>query len=141
VATIGYCSGGRQSFLAACELDPDAAVVCYGAFIADKPPAGSTTGTVPVIDRAVEIACPVLGLFGAEDAHPSADEVAEIDAELTRLGKAHEFHTYDNAGHAFFASDRPGYRPEAAADGWRRIWAFLAEALDWPGDVHPSAAV
>ena len=47
VATIGYCSGGRQSFLAACELDPDAAVVCYGAFIADKPPAGSTTNVGP----------------------------------------------------------------------------------------------
>jgi carboxymethylenebutenolidase len=141
VATIGYCSGGRQSFLAACELDPDAAVVCYGAFIVDKPPAGSTTSAVPVIDRAVDIACPVLGLFGAEDAHPSPAEVKEIDAELTRLGKAHEFHSYDSAGHAFFASDRPGYRPEAAADGWRRIWAFLAETLDGPGDVHPSAAV
>ena len=33
VATIGYCSGGRQSFLAACSLDLDAAVDCYGAFV------------------------------------------------------------------------------------------------------------
>src|SRR6202789_266730 len=40
VATIGYCSGGRQSFLAACSLDLDAAVDCYGAFIIAPPPDG-----------------------------------------------------------------------------------------------------
>src|ERR1700735_1780418 len=32
VATIGYCSGGRQSWLAAGTLPLNAAVVCYGAF-------------------------------------------------------------------------------------------------------------
>jgi carboxymethylenebutenolidase len=36
---------------------------------------------------------PILGLFGAEDKNPSPAEVAQIDAELTRLGKEHEFHT------------------------------------------------
>ncbi len=40
VATIGYCSGGRQSFLAACSLDLDAAVDCYGAFVIGPPPEG-----------------------------------------------------------------------------------------------------
>ena len=40
VATIGYCSGGRQSFLAACSLPLDAAVDCYGAFVVGTPPAG-----------------------------------------------------------------------------------------------------
>jgi len=73
--------------------------------------------------------CPVLGLFGAEDSHPSPDEVGEIDAELTRLGKPHEFHTFDGAGHGFFATDRPSYRPEAATEGWRRIWEFLGRSL------------
>jgi carboxymethylenebutenolidase len=129
VATIGYCSGGRQSFLAACALDPDAAVVCYGAFIVGTPPAGLSVSMVPLIDRADGIACPILGLFGADDSHPSPDQVAEIGAELTRLGKQHEFQVYENAGHAFFSSDRPAYRPEAAADGWRRIWGFLERSL------------
>ena len=40
VATIGYCSGGRQSFLAACSLELDAAVDCYGAFVVGSPPEG-----------------------------------------------------------------------------------------------------
>ena len=129
VATIGYCSGGRQSFLAACDLDPDAAVVCYGAFIVGNPPSGVQLRVRPIIDRSENIACPILGLFGAEDSHPSPEEVAEIDAELNRLGKQHEFHTYENAGHGFFASDRPAYRPEAAVQGWRAIWEFLERWL------------
>ena len=40
VGVIGYCSGGRQSFLAACSLDLDAAVDCYGAFVTGKVPEG-----------------------------------------------------------------------------------------------------
>jgi len=32
-------------------------------------------------------------------------------------------------GHAFFSVDRPSYRPEAAVDGWQRIWAFLDQHL------------
>src|SRR5438034_1189166 len=41
VGTIGYCSGGRQSVLAACNLDIDAAVDCYGAFVTGTPPEGA----------------------------------------------------------------------------------------------------
>ncbi|MFN2451320.1 MAG: dienelactone hydrolase family protein [Candidatus Dormibacteria bacterium] len=129
VATIGYCSGGRQSFLAACMLDPDAAVVCYGAFIVGPPAPSLRLNVVPVLDRADGITCPVLGLFGAEDSHPSPDQVAQIDAALDRLGKAYEFETYEGAGHGFFAADRPSYRPEAAVEGWKRIWAFLERTL------------
>ena len=40
VGVIGYCSGGRQAVLAACRLDIDAAVDCYGAFVTGTPPAG-----------------------------------------------------------------------------------------------------
>ena len=40
VGVIGYCSGGRQSVLAACNLDLDAAVDCYGAFVTGTPPEG-----------------------------------------------------------------------------------------------------
>src|SRR5271155_616870 len=40
VATIGYCSGGRQSFLAACSVELDAAADCYGAFVIGSPPEG-----------------------------------------------------------------------------------------------------
>jgi carboxymethylenebutenolidase len=60
---------------------------------------------------------------------PSPEETATLSAELDRLGKPHEFHTYDGAGHAFFSVDRPAYRPEAAVDGWAKIFAFFGTHL------------
>jgi carboxymethylenebutenolidase len=129
VGTIGYCSGGRQSFLAACELPVNAAVDCYGAFVISPPPPEMPYKMEPVIDRASKISCPILGLFGVEDKNPTPDEVAQIDAELTRLGKEHEFHTFENAGHGFFAVDRPMYRVEAAVEGWKLILAFYGRTL------------
>jgi len=129
VGVIGYCSGGRQAFLTACELPVDAAVDCYGAFVASNPPSELPYPMHPVLDRAVSMSCPLLGLFGVEDKNPSQEEVAQIDAELSRLGKAHEFKSFENAGHSFFAVDRPAYRVEAAAEGWRLIFDFFSRHL------------
>ena len=42
---------------------------------------------------------------------------------------AFEFHTYDNAGHAFFAVDRPQYRQHAAVDGWKRVLGWFEKYL------------
>ncbi|MHB8332863.1 MAG: dienelactone hydrolase family protein, partial [Candidatus Dormibacteria bacterium] len=101
VATIGYCSGGRQSFLAACSLPLAAAVVCYGAFIIADPPPGMPLQVSSLGHLASQLSCPLLGLFGAEDQHPAPAETAELEAILTASGKAFEFHTYEDAGHAF----------------------------------------
>jgi carboxymethylenebutenolidase len=129
VATIGYCSGGRQSFLAACRLDLDAAVDCYGAFVVAPPPEGLPLKVEPIVNLAPQLSCPLLGLFGAEDQYPAPDEVAQLEQALIDAGKTFEFHTYDGAGHAFFATDRPSYRPEAAVEGWQRIWEFFDRYL------------
>jgi carboxymethylenebutenolidase len=129
VGVIGYCSGGRQSFLAACSLPLDAAVDCYGAFIVGTPPEGMPLKVGPIVDLAPNLSCPLLGLFGADDQYPTPEQVAELDKALIEAGKEHEFHTYEGAGHAFFSVDRPAYRPEAATDGWRRIWDFYGRYL------------
>ncbi|HVC04309.1 MAG TPA: dienelactone hydrolase family protein [Candidatus Acidoferrales bacterium] len=129
VGTIGYCSGGRQSFLCACELPIDAAVDCYGAFVISAAPPELPYRMEPVIDRAPKITCPILGLFGVEDRNPAPAEVTQLDAELTRLGKEHEFHTFEDAGHGFFATDRPAYRVAAAVEGWRLVFDFYARHL------------
>src|ERR1700734_2385987 len=70
VGTIGYCSGGRQSFLAAVSLQLDAAVDCYGAAVVNPLPAGSPVKMAPLVDRVGDLSCPLLGLFGEEDQHP-----------------------------------------------------------------------
>ena len=57
-------------------------------------------------------------------------EVVEVLGDALReAGVTFDFTTYDGAGHAFFNVDRPSYRPEAAADGWRRIFDFLARTV------------
>jgi len=129
VGVIGYCSGGRQSFLAACSLPVDAAVDCYGAFVVAAPPEGGPFKMKPIVDLAGNLRCPLLGLFGADDSYPSTEEVAELDDVLKELGKNHEFHTYEGAGHAFFNTDRDSYRPEAALDGWQRVFSWFGRYL------------
>jgi len=129
VATIGYCSGGRQSFLAACSLKLDAAVDCYGAFVVATPPEGAPISVGPLVHMTKDLSCPLLGLFGAEDQFPTPAEVDELEKALVEHGKAFEFHRYEGAGHAFFATNRVSYRPEAANDGWERIWDFFGRYL------------
>ncbi len=129
VAVIGYCSGGRQAFLAACSLELDAAVDCYGAFVVGEPPEGMPLKVGPIIHLAEKLSCPLLGLFGEEDQHPSPKEVDELEAELKRLGKQYEFHRFEGAGHGFFAVDRTMYRPEAAVEGWELIFSFFDRHL------------
>ncbi|HEY2204321.1 MAG TPA: dienelactone hydrolase family protein [Pseudonocardia sp.] len=129
IGVIGYCSGGRQTFLAACSLDLDAAVDCYGAFVVEDHVEGMPKVMQPILHLAPRLSCPLLGLFGEDDKYPSPDAVATLDAELTRLDKPHEFHSYPGAGHSFFSVDRPAYRPEAAVDGWARIREFFGTHL------------
>ena len=126
---IGYCSGGRQSVLAACNVELDAAVDCYGAFVTGEPPEGFPLRVTNLVDQLPNLGCPLLGLFGNDDQYPTPEHVDELDRILTEQGKPHEFHRYDGAGHAFFNTDRPAYRPEAAADGWERIEAFFKTHL------------
>lgn len=137
VGVIGYCSGGRQAFLAACSLDIDAAIDCYGAFVVGAPPEGMSLNVTPVVHLAEQLRCPLLGLFGNDDQFPSPAQVDELEAELKRVGAHYEFHRYDNAGHGFFAVDRASYRPEAAVAGWQSVFSFLdrhlASAPSTPG--------
>jgi carboxymethylenebutenolidase len=130
IGVIGHCSGGRHTFLAACSLQVDAAVDCYGAFIVEEAPEVLRKNMKPLLQLAPNLSCPLLGLFGKEDKFPGPDQVAVLDAELTKHGTPHEFHSYDGAGHAFFAVDRPSYRPEAAVDGWQKIWDFFGRTLN-----------
>jgi carboxymethylenebutenolidase len=126
---IGFCSGGRQSLLAACSLDLDAAVDCYGAFVMTSSPADSGLRATEISGLLPELSCALLGLFGADDNHPSPAENADLAAALDKLGKTYDFHTYEGAGHAFLNVSRVGYRAEAAMDAWERIFAFYGENL------------
>ena len=129
VGVIGYCSGGRQAFLAGCSLDLQAAVDCYGAFVIEPVPDGFPLKAGPIGHLAKDLSCPLLGLFGVEDAHPSPEATGELEQLLSAADKEYEFRTFENAGHAFFAVERPSYRPEAAVEGWKLILDFYGRHL------------
>ena len=130
VGIIGYCSGGRQAYLAACTLKGiDAAVVCYGGGVGAGKEGLTPRQPVDPLDYTKELSCPLLGLFGREDKRPSPGDVAKTEAELKKWGKTYEFHTYDNAGHSFFMVDRADYRPVAAVDGWKKVFQWFGKYL------------
>jgi carboxymethylenebutenolidase len=129
VGVIGYCSGGRQSVLAACNVDLDAAVDCYGAFVIGTPPEGFPLQVSGLEAQLPGLRCPLLGLFGNDDQYPTPQQVDVLEGILESNRKEYEFHRYDGAGHAFFSNDRPSYRVEAANAGWEEIEEFYGEYL------------
>jgi carboxymethylenebutenolidase len=129
VGVIGYCSGGRQTVLSACNLDLDAAVDCYGAFVTGTPPEGFPLRVTNLVDQLPNLRCPLLGLFGADDKFPGPEQVGELEQILTEHSKTYEFHSYEGAGHSFFSIDRPAYNVAAANDGWEQIEAFYGKHL------------
>ncbi len=129
VGVIGYCSGGRQSFLVGLRLPVDAVVDCYGAFVSVDPPAEFPLKVKSLIGEVDQLHAPVLGLFGAEDQFPSPEQTQMLADALTAAGKDFTFRTFESAGHAFFMVDRVSFRPEAAIEGWKDIFSFLDRTI------------
>ena len=131
VGVIGFCSGGRHTYLVACSLpDMDAAVDCWGGNVIVGDPSQLTEKRpVAPIELTGNLACPLLGIFGNEDRNPDIAQVNQTEEVLQRHGKTYEFHRYDGAGHGFFAVDRAAYRPEQATDGWGKVFAFYGKYL------------
>jgi len=130
IGMIGFCSGGRQAFLAAAKLSGlSASVDCWGGRVIARPEELTERQPVAPIDYAGEISVPLLGIFGQDDASPTPEQVARIEEILKKLGKTYEFHMYEGAGHGFFAVDRPNYRPVQATDAWEKIWDFYERYL------------
>jgi carboxymethylenebutenolidase len=131
VGIIGFCSGGRHCYVAACSIpNLDAAVDCWGGsvIVKDKAQLDAKRPVAP-IDLTPKLDCPLLGIFGNEDKNPDPVQVNGIEAELRKLGKTYEFYRYDGVGHAFFNTMRDGYRAAQATDGWQKVFAFLARHL------------
>ncbi len=123
VGIVGFCMGGRVSYLmAAANHEIKACTVFYGGNMFKQ------WGSLPSpFDRTKDINCPVIGFYGNEDTNPSPDDVNKIDAEMTRLGKPHEFHRYNGAAHAFQNFlDAARYRERPARGSWSEMLAFFA---------------
>ena len=125
VAITGFCWGGRVVWLyAAHSAALKAGVAWYGRLVGDK----DALHPQQPIDVAATLKAPVLGLYGGQDQGIPVATVEEMRKALAAGGppsRRSEIHVYPDAGHAFFADYRPSYRPDAAADGWKRVLAWF----------------
>ncbi len=83
----------------------------------------------PVLPEADRIACPILCLFGEEDASIPPEDVREIRERLEAISNRNAVVTYPGAGHGFNCEERPSYAPAAAADAWKRTLDWFRGAL------------
>ena len=116
VGVIGYCLGGGLALSTAIASDEVGAV---------NPYYGGNPDPIELVER---IQCPVLGLYAERD-EANRPSVPAIEEALGRYGKEYECIVYPDAPHAFFNDTRDSYRPEAAADAWRRTVEFMRQHL------------
>jgi len=118
----GFCWGGRITWLY-CAHNPalKAGVAWYG------PVSKPVTDLQPKhpVDLAGALKCPVLGLYGGEDAGIPNDTVERMQAALKAAGQPSEIVVFAGMPHAFHADYRPSYRKDAAEEGWGRMLGWF----------------
>jgi carboxymethylenebutenolidase len=118
IGAIGWCMGGGYSLDVALQEPTLAAdVINYGHLATDP-------------ESLKKINAPILGLFGGQDQDIPPADVKKFGETLDKMGKKIDIKIYDNAGHGFEnPNNKTGYRPDDAADAWKRTVAFFAENL------------
>ena len=123
-AIVGFCFGGRVTFLAAVNRKLAAGVGFYGGGIVT-----GRSGAMPgLLDRIPDMPTPWLGLFGDKDAHIPIEDVEKLRAALGDASVDADIVRYPDADHGFHCDARESYHAESSADAWERT-------LDWI-DAH-----
>lgn len=118
IFTVGFCYGGRNSWLAAAGGHGLAgAVGFYGMPAARDGSPGPT-------DVAGEMDAPILALQAGDDQNITAEHNLAFEQALAAAGVEHELVTYDGAPHSFFDRKQEEFA-DASEDAWRRVLAFL----------------
>lgn len=129
IGSLGFCLGGRLSYLAACTIPELAACVVYygGGIVNDNP-----TENMPVapVEMTANIQCPVLGHYAEKDHTAPLEHVERIRKALTDHGKDHQIIVYEKTMHGFSNDSKAdSYEPKAAQLAWERTLAFLEKHL------------
>ena len=120
VFTVGFCFGGRNSWLAAASGHGLAGAIGFYGRIGE-----GRDGSPGPIDRAAEMACPILALQAGDDQNITAEDNAAFDRALEAAGVEHDVITYDGAPHSFFDRKYEEFA-DASADAWQRTLEFIA---------------
>jgi carboxymethylenebutenolidase len=118
IFTVGFCMGGRASWLAAASGHRlDGAVGFYG-YPTER------NGAIGPAERAHEIECPILALQAGADQNITKVENDAFEAALSAAGVDHEIVVYDGAPHSFFDRKQEEFA-EASEDAWKRTLRFI----------------
>jgi carboxymethylenebutenolidase len=122
LGVMGFCRGGRQTWLyAAHNPHLKAAVAFYGPLL------GTPTAIQPqtALDVADQIKCPLLGLYGGQDTSIPVDSVRQAEAKAKAAHKIVDIVIYPDAPHGFHADYRPSYHQADAEDAWKRAQTWF----------------
>jgi carboxymethylenebutenolidase len=123
IASVGFCMGGRMSFLACSTVALRAAISFYGGGIAP--------GYLP---RAANLSAPMLFFWGGLDKHIPSEQIRTLIDELQRIGKPHINVEISDADHGFFCDVRASYNPVAATLAWTLSLKFLEVHVKGAGE-------
>jgi len=118
ISSVGFCMGGRISFLANVILPLHAAASFYGGGIAPE-----------LVNRAASLHGPLLLVWGLLDKHIGPDQRKAVTQALDQSKKTYVNVEFSNADHGFFCDERAAYQLQAA----RQSWALLLEFLQTGG--------
>lgn len=128
VGVMGFCMGGRYTFLAnAVHANKfKAAVAFYGAGIA---PEKDALGRQPLLNRVAAMQAPIMLVYGADDESIAPDEHGRIAAALSTARKRYILSVFPNAGHGFLSDRRDSYAAAPAREAWQMTMNFLKHNL------------
>lgn len=124
IACVGFCMGGRVSFLANLVLPLGAAISFYGGGIAK-----SERGP-GLLDRAEQARAPIFLFWGGKDKHIGPEQRQAVSEALREAKKTFASMEFADADHAFFNDKRPNYNKEAATQTWELSLAFFKRNLE-----------
>jgi carboxymethylenebutenolidase len=119
LACIGFCMGGRASFLTNSVLPVKAAVSFYGGGIVPNPMRPG------LLSRAGDLHAPQLFFWGGLDKHIGPEQRHAVAEALRIAGKPFVNVEFSDADHGFFCDVRASYNPAAARQAWALTHAFL----------------
>ncbi|HLH32741.1 MAG TPA: dienelactone hydrolase family protein, partial [Terriglobia bacterium] len=117
IACVGYCMGGRVSFLANSAVSLKAAISYYG-------------GNMPsLLHRTSKLSAPMVLFWGERDQHITAEHRNQVMASMREAKKEYIEVEFSNADHGFFCDARQSYDSNAAKLSWDIVQSFLNARL------------
>jgi carboxymethylenebutenolidase len=114
IGSIGFCMGGRVSFLANATIELRAAISFYGGGIAPA-----------LLPHAANLHAPMVFFWGGLDKHIPQDQILSVIDAVKAAGKPYINVEISDADHGFFCDTRPSYNPVAAKEAWSLVVSFL----------------